>query len=206
MQDPCTDKGQEEVNAGSGRCVGRTSGCTPSKSNAKTTGDLTRLGNSGQCRRKFLRTFEAQTHQGRRQRVRGGESCKSARAVPPGGTPAAPGQEGQTKSLAGKWHQVPRGARMERWGEERLRGAELRREAGPRRGSCEGKGWPAARHRRGPGRCEEAGARAGPGGRPRGSPAAPAGKGGGRGAGGCPFPLRLPRRRGSRRHRVGGRP
>lgn len=119
LQEAHPDNGQEEVNVGSWRCVGRKHQAVHplrvTKSNAETTGDLMRLRKVDKAGASFLARLRHQPIRGRRQRVRGGETCKTPRAASPGGMPEVPGKEGQTKSLVGKWHHALRGERMARW-------------------------------------------------------------------------------------------
>lgn len=143
LQEACPGNGQEEVNVGSWRCVGRKHQAVhPSRattSNAeRQQGNLMRLRKSGQRRRKFPRTFEAQTHLGERCKEReGAEPCEAPGAASPGGVPEEPGEEGLSRSLAGNPHRALPGERTAGWQRGR---AEKGREASTRRSGREVRG------------------------------------------------------------------
>lgn len=169
-------------------------------------GGLATLKKSGQHRCKFLCTFEAQTHRGRYQGAVSRDTRKMLRVASTWGknlacrgrpqvlwgSGAMPcGMRGRCAGTGVRWdwgspEEVQQSKEAEMW----QGGIKVRRSAGQR--------W------RRPGRCEEAGARAGPGGGARGE-LARAGGGGGRGSGGGPFAPCLCRRRGSRRRSRRGR-
>lgn len=108
---------QQKVKVGSWRCLGRKHRAVHpwrvTKSDAEATGDLMRQ-KKWTTQVQVSCTFVAQTHQGRRQRVRGQKTLRTLRAASPAGMSKEPGEEEQTRSLTGKRQPALRADRMER--------------------------------------------------------------------------------------------